>query len=440
MKILVIGSGGREHALVWKIARSCGVSKIFCAPGNGGISHLAECVDIKSDDLNRIFAFVKEKKIDLTVVGPEAPLVTGIVDKFEGAGLKIFGPARAAARLEESKSFAKEIMKDCGVPTADFEVCRSMAEVRAGLGRLRPPVVVKADGLAQGKGVVICATHEEALKAAGAMLEDKIFGRSGEVVLLEERLEGEEASILVLTDGRTCVPLAPSQDHKRVFDGDEGPNTGGMGAYSPAPVVTEPILTEVMGKIVEPVVRGMSAKGSPYRGILYAGIMVTKEGPKVLEFNVRFGDPETQAVLMRLDSDLVEAMLWTVSDGAQQRPQMKWSKSASVCVVVSSGGYPGPYEKGKEIFGLDDAEKSRDVMVFHAGTQKISSVPLPASFFLLPSEQVRYVTDGGRVLGVAALGATVAEAAEKVYRAVSRIHFDGMHYRRDIGRRAFLNS
>lgn len=432
MKILVIGSGGREHALVWKIARSCGVSKIFSAPGNGGISYLAECVDISSDDIERLLAFVQEKKIDLTVVGPEAPLVAGIVDRFEQAGLKIFGPSRAAARLEASKGFAKQIMKDCGVPTADFEVCRSMAEVRAGLRRLRPPVVVKADGLAQGKGVVMCATHEEALKAAGAMLEDKIFGRSGEVVLLEERLEGEEASILVLTDGRTCVPLAPSQDHKRVFDGDEGPNTGGMGAYSPAPVVTDVFLSEIMARCVEPMVKAMEEKGCLYRGILYAGIMVTKEGPKVLEFNVRFGDPETQAVLMRLDSDLVEAMLWTISNDRGERPRLKWSKSASVCVVVASGGYPGPYEKGKEIFGCDDAEKIKDVVVFHAGTKK--------STLHAPQSTAKYFTDGGRVLGVTALGATVAEAAEKAYQAVSKIHFDGMHYRRDIGWRAMKES
>lgn len=426
MKILVVGSGGREHALVWKIAQSKSVDKIFCAPGNGGIADLAECVDIQAEDVSGLLRFAKKEKIDLTVVGPEAPLVAGMVDEFQKAGLKIFGPKKAAARLEASKSFAKDVMKQCGVPTADFVVCRNMEEVQAAIKRLGLPIVIKADGLAAGKGVLICDTKEKAEEAASSMLLDYAFGDSGKTVVVEERLVGEEASILVLTNSREAVPLASAQDHKRIFDNDEGENTGGMGAYSPAPVVTGDLLKAVMDKVIDPVIKGMAERGAPYQGILYAGIMVTSKGPKVLEFNVRFGDPETQAVLARLKSDLVEAMLWTM--GEAERPELKWDTRASVCVVMASGGYPGHYEKGKEITGLDAAARIKDIVVFHAGTKKTE--------VRRRKSEVRYYTNGGRVLGVTGLGATVKEAIEKTYIAISKIRFEDMHFRRDIGWRA----
>ncbi len=427
MKILVIGSGGREHALVWKIAQSRHVDKIFCAPGNGGIADLAECVAIEPEDIQGLLDFARKEKIGLTVVGPEAALVNGIVDEFEKAGLKIFGPRKNAARLEASKGFAKDIMKKYGVPTAKFRICASVPEVKEAVASLGLPVVLKADGLAAGKGVVICETPKAVEEAAKQMLIDKVFGESGSRVVVEECLKGEEASILVLADGKRCVPLASSQDHKRIFDQDRGPNTGGMGAYSPAPVVTPKILDFVMKKVIYPVVKGMKKESAEYKGILYAGIMITKGGPKVLEFNVRFGDPETQAVLVRLKSDLVEAMLWTIEDKVKP-PSLKWDKRASVCVVVASGGYPGSYERGKLIMGLEKAAAVKDVVVFHAGTKK-SKVSNPAC-------QVCYVTDGGRVLGVTGLGETVKDAIGNTYKAVEKIKFEDMHYRRDIGWRA----
>ncbi len=414
-----MGSGGREHALVWKIAQSPRVSRVFCAPGNGGIASLAECVPIKADDVSGLLAFVRKESIDLTVVGPEAPLVAGIVDIFEAAGLKIFGPSQRAAELEASKSFSKRVMRSCGVPTADFAVCASLPEVRTALARFGAPVVVKADGLAAGKGVIVSASTQEAMEAAQRILVDKDFGEAGRVVVVEECLAGEEVSILALTNGLEAVPLASAQDHKRIFDGDKGSNTGGMGAYSPAPVATPALVDEVMRRVVTPVIHQMRKDGVRYRGILYAGIMVTKKGPQVLEFNARFGDPETQAVLVRLESDLVEAMLWSLTDGAP--PALAWRPEASVCVVASAGGYPGPYEKGKVIEGLDDASRMKDVVVFHAGTKKLGD---------------RTVTDGGRVLGITARGADVRQAIDTAYAAASRIHFDGMHYRRDIGWRA----
>lgn len=423
MRILVIGSGGREHALVWKIAQSPRVSRVFCAPGNGGIASLAECVPIKADDVSGLLAFVRKESIDLTVVGPEAPLVAGIADIFEAAGLKIFGPSQRAAELEASKSFSKRVMRSCGVPTADFAVCASLPEVRTALARFGAPVVVKADGLAAGKGVIVSASAQEAMEAAQRILVDKDFGEAGRVVVIEECLAGEEVSILALTNGLEAVPLASAQDHKRIFDGDKGPNTGGMGAYSPAPVATPALVDEVMRRVVTPVIHQMRKDGVRYRGILYAGIMVTKKGPQVLEFNARFGDPETQAVLVRLESDLVEAMLWSLTDDAP--PALAWRPEASVCVVASAGGYPGPYEKGKVIEGLDDASRMKDVVVFHAGTKKLGD---------------RTVTDGGRVLGITARGADVRRAIDTAYAAASRIHFDGMHYRRDIGWRALKRS
>jgi phosphoribosylamine--glycine ligase len=422
MRILVIGSGGREHALVWKIAQSRHVKKIYCAPGNAGIAQLAECISIPTDNIKGLFEFARDKGIDLTVVGPEAPLAAGIVDEFQKAGLKIFGPAQNAARLEASKAFAKQVMLDQNVPTGHAAICLGIDEANEALSAIESfPVVIKADGLAAGKGVVICKDEETALETLTNMQVRKVFGNAGNTVVIEEFLEGEEASILVLTDGDEAIPLASSQDHKRVFDNDQGPNTGGMGAYSPAPVVTDELLRQVMDDVVYPVIRGMKAEGAPYRGILYAGIMVTKQGPKVLEFNVRFGDPETQAVLARLDSDLVEAMLWTI--GEAKKPDLKWKGEASVCVAVASGGYPNDYKKGKVIDGLDKASKIKDVVVFHAGT-KMSQVT---------SAKSQVVTDGGRVLGVTALGKDIKAAIDNAYKAVSLIHFEGMHFRRDIG-------
>ncbi|PIY83373.1 MAG: phosphoribosylamine--glycine ligase [Candidatus Omnitrophica bacterium CG_4_10_14_0_2_um_filter_44_9] len=427
MKILVIGSGGREHALVWSIARSNRVKKIYCAPGNAGIASLAERVSIKADDIIGLLSFAKKEKIGLTVVGPEAPLAAGIVDEFQKAGLKAFGPSKKAAQLEASKAFAKRLMLEHGVPTAASAVCLSIDEANEAIANCESfPIVIKADGLAAGKGVVICKDEQEALSTVVDMQDKKIFGRAGETIIIEEFLEGEEASILVLTDGKEAVSLASSQDHKRIFDEDRGPNTGGMGAYSPAPVVTEELLNIVMEDVVGPVLKGMSDDGAVYRGVLYAGIMITKSGPKVLEFNVRFGDPETQSVLARLESDIIGAMLWTI--GEAKKPGLKWSDKVSVCVVVASGGYPGEYEKGKVITGLEKAAKLKDVVVFHAGTIKTEDRGQTADG--------RYYTDGGRVLGVTALGKDIKAAASKAYEAVKLIHFDKMHYRKDIGWRA----
>jgi phosphoribosylamine--glycine ligase len=438
MRILVIGSGGREHALVWKISQSPRVKKIFCAPGNAGIASLAECVAVKADDIAGLFALAKKEAIDLTVVGPEAPLVAGIVDVFRNEGLKIFGPAQKAARLEASKAFAKRLMLEQNVPTAAHATCLSVHEAHETIAHVPSfPVVIKADGLAAGKGVIICDNEEAALEAVSAMQVKKVFGDAGDAVVIEEFLEGEEASLLFLTNGEEAIPLASSQDHKRIFDNDQGPNTGGMGAYSPAPVVTDVLLREVMERVVAPVLRGMKAQGALYQGILYVGIMVTKSGLKVLEFNVRFGDPETQAVLARLDSDLVEAMLWAA--GAGPAPRLKWSPRVSVCVVITSGGYPGPYDKGKEIKGLDDAARIKDVVIFHAGTQ-MSQVIGSATKTSADWHKSPVLTDGGRVLGVTGLGVTLKEAIDAAYAAAGKISFEGMHVRRDIGWRALKKS
>ncbi len=420
MKVLVVGSGGREHALVWKIAQSERVEKITCAPGNAGIAGQATCVAIKADDIDGLLDFAKREAVDLTVVGPEAPLVAGITDAFRGAGLKIFGPSKEAAQLEASKCFAKELMVSRKVPTARSANCTSIKAVLDEVAQLSFPVVLKADGLAAGKGVVICADEESARKTASEMIEERIFGDAGRTVVVEEFLEGEEASLLILTNGRHTVPLAASQDHKRIFDKDQGPNTGGMGAYSPAPVITDALMQDVMKKVVRPVIDEMARRGAPYTGILYAGIMVTKEGPKVLEFNVRFGDPETQAVLARMKGDLVEAMLWTLDPKAAPL-ELSWDERAAVCVVMASGGYPGSYEKGKVIQGLGAVAKLPDVVVFHAGTKKAEDA---------------IVTGGGRVLGVTGLGATIKQAIDRTYAAVDMITFEKAHCRRDIGWRA----
>ena len=426
MRILVIGSGGREHALCWKIAQSPKCEKLYVAPGNGGMSECAELVNISADDIDDLLDFAKAKKIDLTVVGPESPLAAGIVNIFQKARLRIFGCPKELACIEGSKVFAKELMKRLGVPTADFRVFDRAEEAFQYLDSAQAPVVVKADGLAAGKGVVVAKTIDEARKAVKNMLVDKVFGRSGDRVIIEDYLAGEEASIIVISDGKNVIPLASSQDHKRVFDGDLGPNTGGMGAYSPAPVITEEVFTGVMENVIFPVIRGLAKEGKPYKGVLYAGIMLTEDGPKVLEFNARFGDPETQAILPRLKSDLVEAME-RVIDGKLEGYGLEWDERACVSVVMASGGYPGEYEKGMEITGLDEANGLNDVVVFHAGTKLGTRSTDEGKLFL---------TNGGRVLNVTALGNDIKDAIGNCYNAVGNIHFDGMHYRKDIGSRA----
>ncbi len=421
MRILVVGSGGREHALVWKIAQSKLVDKIFCAPGNAGISQLAECIDIKADDIFGLLEFARKEKIDLTVVGPEVALSLGIVDEFEKAGLKIFGPNKKAANLEASKIFSKELMAKYKVSTANFKIFDSADEAKKYIEKIGAPCVVKADGLAAGKGVVVAKNVDEAKNAVTSMMQEKVFGDAGKKIIIEECLIGQEASILVITDSREVVALASAQDHKRVFDNDRGPNTGGMGAYSPAPIVTADILKEIMQKIVYRTIDGLVKEGVDYRGVLYAGVMLTKDGPKTLEFNARFGDPETEAILPRLKSDLVEVMLATIEGKLSRVRTLEWDSRACVCVICASSGYPGNYAKDKEINGLDQAAKLEDVVVFHAGTKKAGN---------------KILTSGGRVLGVTGLGATIKEAIDKTYAAVNKINFEGMHFRRDIGNRA----
>jgi len=420
MKILVIGSGGREHAIVWKLAQSKKAEKIFCAPGNGGIKDIAEPVDIRPDDIAGLLCFAKKNKIDLTVVGPETPLVKGIVDVFDENALKTFGPFKNAAMLEGSKVFSKNAMKRFGLATADFKVFGEAAEAKKYLKKIGVPIVIKADGLASGKGVIIPKTIAEGEKAIDDIMTKKIFGDSGNRVILEDCLEGEEASILVFTDGKTIVPLESSQDHKRIFDDDLGPNTGGMGAYSPAPVVTKVMLDEIIKNVFRPVIDGLGSEGNVYKGILYAGLMITKAGPMVLEFNVRFGDPETQAVLPRLKSDLMDIMLACV-DGTLNEINVEWDDSPCISVVCASKGYPGEYEKSKQIFGLEEAGKMKDVIVFHAGTK---------------NENGKILTSGGRVLGVTAFDDDIKSAQAKAYDAIDCIKFEGMQYRKDIGSRA----
>jgi phosphoribosylamine--glycine ligase len=425
MRILVIGSGGREHALVWSIAQSKLADKVFCAPGNGGISQQAECIDIKAEDIPGLLDFAKREKIDFTVVGPESALAAGIVSEFRNYNLRIFGPQKKAAQLEASKVFAKELMAKYKVPTADFEIFSSAEHAKRYVEKIGAPCVVKADGLAQGKGVVVAQTIDEAKWAIDSMMQEKIFGDAGNKVIIEECLEGQEASILVFTDSKEVIPLASSQDHKRVFEQDKGPNTGGMGAYSPAPAVTPQIFKEILENIVHKTIDGLVKEGIEYQGVLYTGVMLTKKGPKVLEFNVRFGDPETQAILPRLKSDLVEVMLAVSEQKLSRIRKLDWDDRACVCVVCASGGYPGDYEKGREIFGLDETGKMKDIAVFHAGTKKST---------------LKYLTNGGRVLGVTGLGNTIKEAIEKTYQAVGKIHFEGMHYRKDIGSKAIVSS
>jgi phosphoribosylamine---glycine ligase len=420
VKILVVGSGGREDALVWKISQSPKADKIYCAPGNAGTAEYAENIEIKADDVAGLKKFAVENKIDLTVVGPEIPLVAGIADEFEKEGLKVFGPVKAGAMIEGSKAFAKDFMAKYEIPTAQAGIFEDPKEALHYIEDIGAPLVIKADGLAAGKGVLICQTKEEAIKAVKLTMEDKAFGEAGNKIVIEECLIGEEASIIAITDGKSIVPLASSQDHKRALDGDRGLNTGGMGAYSPAPLVTDRLMEEIELNVLNPFLSGMQQEGISFRGVIYAGIMVTKDGPKVLEFNCRLGDPETQPILMRMKDDIVP-ILEAVADGKLGNREIKWDDRAAVCVVLSSGGYPGKYEKGIEIKGLDKIYQLDNAVVFHAGT-KLSDG--------------KVVTSGGRVLGVTALGDGIKFAIQNAYRAVDMISFKDMHYRKDIGKKA----
>ena len=424
MKVLVIGSGGREHALVWKLSQSPRVDKIFCTPGNAGISEIAECLDIKTDDIGALVNFAKYEGIDLTVVGPEAPLTAGIVDAFVKEDRRIFGPDKLGAQLEGSKVFAKEFMLKYGIPTAEYKTFTSYLHAKEYIQLKGAPIVIKADGLAAGKGVFVAVSVEESIDALKLIIKERAFGSAGDKVIVEQCLKGEEASFMVLTDGKTFIPLATSQDHKTVFDNDKGPNTGGMGAYSPAPIITESLEADIMKNIIKPVIKGLIKERINYRGIIYAGLMICDGKPYVLEFNCRFGDPEAQPVLMRLDSDLFDALKAT-SEGKLKDIKLSWKNDASVCVVLTSKGYPGSYEKGKVIKGLDSLKNRDDLMVFHAGTSV---------------DDKGFVTSGGRVLGVTALGKDIRSAKENAYQAVKKIHFDGMHYRKDIGDKAIKKS
>jgi phosphoribosylamine---glycine ligase len=419
MKVLVLGSGGREHAIVWKLKQSPRIKKLYCAPGNGGITADAECVAADLKSIDALVQLATRLSPDLTVVGPELPLTLGIVDEFQRRGWPVFGPTRAAAQLESSKSFAKEFMQRHHIPTAKYSVVTRKEEIAETLKLFSAPVVVKADGLAAGKGVVIAQSKEEAQRTAEEMLSGKMLGEAGARVVFEECLEGEELSFLVMSDGQRVVPLVASQDHKRVFDNDEGPNTGGMGAYSTSQMVDQQMSDWLITHIAQPVINGMRAEGAEYKGILYCGIMMTAKGPMVLEFNCRFGDPETQPIMMRMDSDLVEAMEASI-EGRASAGDFRWSQDPAVCVVMSSGGYPGAFEAGKPIYGIEEAERIYGVKVFHAGTNRRDST---------------YYTSGGRVLGVTARGSDLPEAVERAYDAVMKIRFEGMHYRKDIAAR-----
>ncbi len=420
MKILVVGGGGREHALVWKLAQSPKVSKIYAAPGNAGIGQLAQCVDIAVDDVSGLLAFAQTNKIDLTVVGPEAPLMAGLADEFEAAGLKVFGAKKAAAAVEGSKILAKELMAKYNIPTAKYAAFTDAAAAKAYIEELGAPLVVKANGLAAGKGVIVAMDKQTALQAVEDMMQSKVFGEAGNQIVIEEYLEGEEVSILAFTDGYTVVPMESTQDHKRVFDGDQGPNTGGMGAYSPAPVYTPAIAKVVQKSILQPTIDGLRQEGRLYQGVIYAGLMLTASGPKVLEYNARFGDPETQPVLLRLATDLVD-IIEAILSGTLQNQKIEWLSQPAVCVVVASDGYPGAYKKGMLIFGLVEAAKI--ATVFHAGTKQKDQAIL---------------TSGGRVLGVTALGDDIQKAIDNAYAATAKISFQGAFYRKDIGHRALV--
>ncbi|MFO1092189.1 MAG: phosphoribosylamine--glycine ligase [Planctomycetaceae bacterium] len=422
MQVLVIGQGGREHALAWKLSQSPKVTRVFCAPGNAGTARDVTNVDLNATDAQRLIKFARSEKIDLTVVGPEAPLVAGVVDEFESAGLRVFGPLKAAAQLEGSKAFAKEMMRLARVPTAEFQTFVDADDAvrhidERGLGSL----VVKADGLAAGKGVYVCDDRDEAVAAVHRIMVEREFGAAGSQIVIEERLSGQELSVLAVVDGRTIVTLEAAQDHKAAYDGDQGPNTGGMGAYSPTPIAPPEVIDDVIQRVLVPIVHTLRRQGIEYRGVLYAGIMLTAQGPKVLEFNVRLGDPETQPVLMRLKTDLFD-VLWAATEGTlRELPPLEWDPRPAICVVMASEGYPGAYTKGHPIRGLDEADKLPDTKVFHAGTVQLG-------------DQV--VTDGGRVLGVTAVGSDVADAKRRAYEAVKCIRWNGAWCRKDISDKA----
>jgi phosphoribosylamine--glycine ligase len=420
MKVLVIGSGGREHALVWKLRQSPRVTQLYCTPGNGGIADEATCVAADVKNIDSLVALAHQIRPDLTVVGPEVPLQLGVVDEFSKRGWRIFGPSKAAAQLESSKSFAKQFMQRHRIPTAHYAICNSMDEVQHSLPHFHAPLVVKADGLAAGKGVVICKTKDEAMSVCSEMLSGKMLGEAGAKVVLEECLQGEEVSFLVLSDGERVVPMVAAQDHKRVGDGDTGPNTGGMGAYSTSMIIDDRMSHWLVQHVAKPVVAGMKAEGAEFKGVLYCGLMMTARGPMVLEFNCRFGDPETQPLMMRMENDLLDAIEASV-EGRVSDGDFRWSHDPAVCVVIASGGYPGTFEVGKKIIGLDDAAKVDGVKVFHAGTSRNDGT---------------YLTAGGRVLGVTARAKDLHSAVDRAYQATSKIGFEGSHYRKDIAARA----
>ncbi len=424
MKVLILGSGGREHALAWSCARSPRVTEVVCAPGNGGMAQISRCVPVDLKDLSAMVRLVEAEQPNLTIVGPELPLSLGIVDALQERGLRVFGPTRAAAMLESSKGFAKEFLRRHNIPTANYAVCSNMAAVEKAIEMFHPLIVVKADGLAAGKGVIICPSRAAASEAAQGLFSGVLLGEapnsSVDQIVIEEFLEGDEISFLCLSDGKHVAPLVPAQDHKRIGEGDTGPNTGGMGVYS-TDTLLDPAMSEwILRHIAEPTVEGMAAEGSPFAGVLYCGLMMTARGPQVLEFNARFGDPETQAILVRLESDLVDALDACV-DGRLAESPLRWSQGASACVVTSSGGYPGSYSSGLPISGLAAAAQVPGVVVFHAGTA-------------LKNGQM--LTAGGRVLGVTAAADSLTEALARAYQAIAEIHFEGMYYRRDIGHRA----
>jgi phosphoribosylamine--glycine ligase len=420
MKVLILGSGGREHALAWAVKRSKRVSEVVCAPGNGGIAQEARCVPVDLRDVGALVSLAVAEQADLTIVGPELPLSLGVVDALEARGLRVFGPTQAAARLESSKSFAKRFLQRHKIPTARYAVCTTPAEVEKTIDIFHAPIVVKADGLHAGKGVIICESRRTAIEAAQGLFTGELLGDAEPQVILEEFLEGDEISFLCLSDGKHVAPLAPAQDHKRIGEGDTGPNTGGMGVYS-TDAMLDPAMTEwILRHIAEPTVRGMAEEGTPFKGVLYCGLMMTARGPQVLEFNARFGDPETQAILLRLESDLVEALEACI-DGKLAKTELRWSSGASACVVASSAGYPGSYKTGYPITGLDSAAQVPGVQVFHSGSALADGQP---------------VTAGGRVLGVTAAAPSLEEALARCYEAMARIHFEGMYYRHDIGHRA----
>lgn len=419
MKLLVVGGGGREHAIIWKLSQNPKIDELYCAPGNGGISKLAACVPIKATDIEGIVNFSKENKIDFVMVAPDDPLVAGMVDALEAAGIRTFGPVKAAAILEGSKSFSKDLMKKYNIPTAGYAVFDSNAEALGYIDTCSTPVVVKADGLALGKGVIIAQTLTEAKTAVNNIMNDKVFGEAGSKVVIEEFIQGPEVSILAFTDGKTVVPMVSSQDHKRVFDNDQGPNTGGMGTFSPSLIYDSRLAEQCMREIFIPTIEAMNKEGRKFKGILYFGLMITKDGPKVIEYNARFGDPETQVVLPRLKTDLLE-IFNAIIDERLADIKIEWNDNAAVCVIAASGGYPGKYATGLEIGGLEAAEADENITIFHAGTT---------------CKDGRFYTAGGRVLGVTAVEENMEKAISKAYAGIEKISFEGMHYRKDIGRK-----